>query len=120
MRFTWRRAGPSGPSQPGSLPAPRYIDQPQHEWPAWAGEFVERMLALGGSAAAINFKLLVTGASRVPKSPSLPAKIKPTWWLCRGTGWESQRVNAAMDVIVRRSGCPVLLICTGSTPELSP
>jgi nucleotide-binding universal stress UspA family protein len=29
--------------EPGSLTAPRYVDQPQHEWPSWAGEFLERM-----------------------------------------------------------------------------
>jgi nucleotide-binding universal stress UspA family protein len=27
----------------GSLAAPPYVDQPQHEWPAWAAEFVERL-----------------------------------------------------------------------------
>jgi nucleotide-binding universal stress UspA family protein len=30
-------------SEPGSLAAPRYVDQPQHEWPAWAREFLERL-----------------------------------------------------------------------------
>lgn len=29
--------------EPGSLQVPHYVDQPQHEWPAWAGEFVERL-----------------------------------------------------------------------------
>jgi len=32
------------PNRPaGSLTAPPYVDQPQHEWPAWAAEFVERL-----------------------------------------------------------------------------
>src|SRR5262245_42280806 len=35
------------PGEPGSLPAPLYIDQPQHEWPTWANEFMNRMLATG-------------------------------------------------------------------------
>jgi nucleotide-binding universal stress UspA family protein len=30
----------------GSLAAPRYLDQPQHEWPAWASEFVQRLSCL--------------------------------------------------------------------------
>jgi nucleotide-binding universal stress UspA family protein len=30
----------------GALAAPRYVDQPQHEWPAWAQEFVQRLTAL--------------------------------------------------------------------------
>ncbi len=31
------------PAEPGSIAAPRYIDQPQHEWPAWATEVIERL-----------------------------------------------------------------------------
>jgi len=34
------------PDEPGSLTAPQYLDQPQHEWPAWASEFVDRLAAL--------------------------------------------------------------------------
>lgn len=34
--------GGVGPAKPGSLTTPLYLDQPQHEWPAWAGEFIER------------------------------------------------------------------------------
>lgn len=29
--------------EPGSLRVPRYLDQPQHEWPEWASEFIERI-----------------------------------------------------------------------------
>lgn len=38
--------GRAAPSEPGALTTPRYLDQPQHEWPAWAGEFMERLGAL--------------------------------------------------------------------------
>jgi len=31
-------------SEPGTLSAPRYVDQPQHEWPSWSGEVVDRLL----------------------------------------------------------------------------
>lgn len=31
------------PTERGSLAPPRYVDQPQHEWPAWLGEFLERL-----------------------------------------------------------------------------
>ncbi len=36
------------PREPGSLTAPRYVDQPQHEWPAWAREFLDRVRSLSG------------------------------------------------------------------------
>jgi nucleotide-binding universal stress UspA family protein len=35
--------GEKPPDEPGSMTAPRYIDQPQHEWPAWASEIVDRL-----------------------------------------------------------------------------
>ena len=31
----------AAPAEPGSLTTPRYVDQPQHEWPAWSSEFVK-------------------------------------------------------------------------------
>ena len=36
-------AGRSGPIERGSIGAPRYVDQKQHEWPDWAGEVKGRL-----------------------------------------------------------------------------
>jgi nucleotide-binding universal stress UspA family protein len=33
-------------AEPGSITTPRYMDQPQHEWPAWASEFLYRLSSL--------------------------------------------------------------------------
>ncbi len=108
------------PTEPGSLLAPRYMDQPHHEWPVWANEFVERMLALGHTPSLVNFKLLVTGGqpgseiAQTARDNRADLVVLP--WHGR---WESQRVNA-VKVIVRNCGCPVLLIqCTAqpTTPE---
>lgn len=38
-------AAPS--KEPGTFAAPRYLDQPQHEWPAWSREFLHRACAPG-------------------------------------------------------------------------
>jgi nucleotide-binding universal stress UspA family protein len=99
------------PTEPGSLPAPLYVDQPHHEWPAWAGEFVERMMALGHHPGAVNFKLLVTGGQPGSEVAQFArdnhADLVVVPWHGR---WESQRPGA-VKTIVRRSGCPVLLIC---------
>ena len=35
------KADGTGPEE-GSLRLPRYVDQPQYEWPSWVGEFLER------------------------------------------------------------------------------
>ena len=34
------------PTEPGAVSAPQYLDQPQHEWPLWEREFLERTLGL--------------------------------------------------------------------------
>jgi nucleotide-binding universal stress UspA family protein len=36
-------AGAPSPGEPGSIGAPQYVDQPQHEWPQWANEVITRM-----------------------------------------------------------------------------
>jgi nucleotide-binding universal stress UspA family protein len=38
--------GTPKPRERGSLTTPFYLDQPQHEWPAWAHEFIERLACL--------------------------------------------------------------------------
>ncbi len=104
------------PTEPGSLPAPLYVDQPQHEWPAWAGEFVNRMLALGHHPGVVNFKLLVAGGqpgsevAHFARENAADLVVVP--WQGR---WESQRPGA-VKAIVANSGCPVLLI-TRPEPE---
>lgn len=40
-------AAASPAEEPGTFNAPRYVDQPQHEWPAWGTEFLDRACALG-------------------------------------------------------------------------
>jgi nucleotide-binding universal stress UspA family protein len=38
---------------------PRYIDQPQHGWPAWAQEFLDRLRAVGGARDDVEIRLAV-------------------------------------------------------------
>ena len=39
--------GDERPAESGTFVVPRYLDQPQHEWPAWSREFLERVRGLG-------------------------------------------------------------------------
>ena len=45
------------PAEPGALVAPRYLDQPQHEWPSWAREFMDRVVAIGGPPPEVRMRL---------------------------------------------------------------
>ena len=50
---------PDAPTEPGAVSAPEYLDQPQHEWPVWAREFMERMLGLCASSASAQTRLFL-------------------------------------------------------------
>jgi nucleotide-binding universal stress UspA family protein len=95
--------------QPRSLPSPQYIDQPQHEWPAWANEFLNRMLAVGAPLSSVSFKLVVTGGqpgSEVAEvSRERDADIVVMAWHGR---WNAPQ--SPTKVVLRTAGCPVLLV----------
>jgi nucleotide-binding universal stress UspA family protein len=50
-------AGTERPTEPGTLVSPRYVDQPQHEWPAWAQEFLDRLRAIGRATDGVDISL---------------------------------------------------------------
>ncbi len=55
-------AGVSAPAERGTFVAPRYIDQPQHEWPVWTQEFITRFCHCIGACPTVPMRLqLATG-----------------------------------------------------------
>ena len=46
-----------GERERGSMSAPRYVDQPQHEWPQWASELVDRLCASCGAEIPVRVYL---------------------------------------------------------------
>ncbi len=51
--------GSEPPGEPGTFAVPRYLDQPQHEWPAWAREFLDRLRAIGRPPDAVPMRLFL-------------------------------------------------------------
>ncbi len=114
------------PREPGSLPAPRYLDQPHHEWPAWTSEFLDRMMGMGAlplptastavarrHAARLNFKLLVTGGQPGSEIAEFTRENGVSLLVVAWRGrWEVEHAET-LKVIIRRSGCPVLLVYAG-------
>ena len=47
------------PDEPDSYTMPQYVDQPQHEWPMWAREFLERTLNLSEQSPEIRTRLFL-------------------------------------------------------------
>lgn len=101
--------GEGRPAQAGSIPAPRYLDQPQHEWPNWAGEFMNRLLAAGMPPPNVHFKLAVTGGQPGSEVAQVAREREIDLVVMAWHGhWE--RESSATRVVVRGCGCPVLLV----------
>lgn len=95
--------------EPGSLPAPRYIDQPQHEWPSWANEFMGRMLTMGAPPSSVTFKLVVTGGQAGSEVAQVSRERQADLVVMAWHGkWDMPQ--SAAKVVIRTAGCPVLLV----------
>ncbi len=101
--------GEEPPGEPGSIPAPLYVDQPQHEWPMWAEEFMNRVLASGAPASRVHFKLVVSGGQAGSEVAKVAREEHVDLVVMAWHGhWN--RKNCATRVVVRTSGCPVMLV----------
>jgi nucleotide-binding universal stress UspA family protein len=94
---------------PGSIPAPMYLDQPQHEWPAWAEEFMGRIIATGAPPSSVHFKFIVTGGRAGSEVAKVAREQRVDLVVMAWHGhWD--RESCATRVVVRNSGCPVFLV----------
>jgi nucleotide-binding universal stress UspA family protein len=99
----------AAPAEPGSLTVPRYVDQPQHDWPAWSSEFLNR---LGCICSLGHLRLRLVLAQGNPAMEILRLSqnhftdlIILAW---RGR-WEAPRATT-LKTILRNAQCPVLVI----------
>jgi len=98
------------PDELGSLPVPRYIDQPQHEWPTWAQEFGTRMLTLGSTVASLKFELVVSGGQPGSELAHLARTRKADMVIMAASGdWKGSKHKVARFV-AKNSGCPVFFV----------
>lgn len=105
--------GEERPDAPGSIPAPFYVDQPQHEWPDWAEEFMNRVVAGGAPPSGIHFKLSVTGGQAGSELAQAAREHNSDLVVMAWHGhWEHE--DCATRVVIRNAGCPVLLVYSGS------
>lgn len=101
--------GEQRPGEPGSIPAPLYVDQPQHEWPAWAEEFMNRVVAAGAPSSSVHFKLVVTGGQPGSEVAQVARERQVDLVVMAWHGhWDHE--SCATRVVIRTSGCPVMLV----------
>lgn len=106
-------ATPGGerPTEPGTLISPRYVDQPQHEWPAWAQEFLARLCAIGGARGETEIRLAVAQgeASAAIIDFARQCDLIVLGW--RGA-LEPDRART-MQRVIRDTTCPVIVFRVG-------
>lgn len=97
------------PDGGGSFTPPRYVDQPQHEWPSWAGEFIER---LGGACPLGSLKVGMSLGTGAPADEVLRVAAEHASDLIvlawRGA-WDAGRA-ATIKSVVSHAGCPVMIV----------
>jgi nucleotide-binding universal stress UspA family protein len=96
--------------EPGTLTAPRYLDQPQHEWPVWTREFLDRLRHLCHCPPTVQTRLFLRtgepGAEIVRFARERESDLIVVAW--RGH-LEGQRA-ATLRAVVRDATCPALVL----------
>jgi nucleotide-binding universal stress UspA family protein len=112
--------GEARAAEPGSVTAPRYVDQPQHEWPAWCQEFLHRVCCLSESGQVARLRLALVagepGAEIVRFARAHDIDLIVLAW--RGT-LEPERAAAARAVI-GAAPCPILILRVREKEEPAP
>jgi nucleotide-binding universal stress UspA family protein len=102
-------AGTERPTEPGTLVSPRYVDQPQHEWPAWAQEFLDRLRAIGRARDGVDIRLALAqgeaGSAIVDFARQNAIDLIVLGW--RGA-LEPDRART-MRRVIREAICPVIV-----------
>ena len=99
------------PAEAGSLTTPRYVDQPQHEWPAWSTEFLNRLACLC-PLGHLHVRMFLahgdTAAEVVRLSERQSTDLIVLAW--RGI-WQAPHA-AALKNVLRKAPCPVMVVRT--------
>ena len=115
-------AGADGPvsSEPGSMGAPRYVDQPQHEWSGWKSEVVQRFgTYLAQCPADVHQQMYLAHGDVATEIIAFAVKHQCDGIaLVRRSRLEVGR-GRVLRAILDRTPCPVLLLAapSRSTPS---
>jgi nucleotide-binding universal stress UspA family protein len=106
--------GEERPEARGSIAAPLYVDQAHYEWPAWAEEFMNRVVASGALGSGVHFKLKVTGGQAGSELAGVAHECNVDLVIMAWHGHWTEHENCATRVVIRNAGCPVMLVYSAS------
>ena len=101
----------AAPAELGSLTTPRYVDQPQHEWPAWSSEFIKR-LASACPLGDLHVRILLAHGNTAAEILRLSEKQSTDLIVLAWRGiWEAPRAATLKDIL-REARCPIMVVRT--------
>lgn len=101
--------------EPGSMTTPHYIDQPQHEWPVWTGEFIERVHGLCHLPRDVEMRLFLAqgepGKEIIRLAQAHSADIIAMPW------HGALEFAPTLTTVLRETRCPVLILPFDIPPQ---
>src|SRR6516162_4822153 len=99
----------AAPVESGSLTTPRYVDQPQHEWPAWTSEFVKRLGCIC-PLGHLHVRLVLAHGNPAAEIVRLAKKQSTDLVVLAWRGkWEVPHA-ATLKAILHKARCPIMVL----------
>jgi nucleotide-binding universal stress UspA family protein len=101
-------------AEPGAMAPPRYVDQPQHEWPAFSAELVQRLLSsIARWPPAVPTRFLLGTGNPAAEILRFVAELEPDLlalvWSCRSNG----EPDTVLRQVVRGTRLPLMVLRRG-------
>jgi nucleotide-binding universal stress UspA family protein len=102
-------AGLGAPAERGSLTMPLYVDQPQHEWPSWTGELLDRLACLCPEHE-LPAQFYARGGEPGPEIAAVAAAESADLIVLAWKGeWAGERARV-LKAILREAPCPIMIV----------
>ena len=99
----------AAPAEPGSFTTQRYVDQPQHEWPAWTSEFVKRLACIC-PLGHLHVRVVLAHGNPAAEIVRLAKKQSTDLMVLAWRGeWEVPRAATLKDIL-REAPCPIMVV----------
>lgn len=102
-------AGTAAPAEHGSVTPPFYLDQPQHEWPAWASEFIERLASVC-SLSGLRVSLVLGRGSPAAEIVRVAAERSTDLIILAWRGKWAGKHAATLKAVLREASCPTMVV----------
>ncbi|WP_437742401.1 universal stress protein [Sorangium sp. So ce302] len=99
------------PFEPGAMVAPLYVDQPQHEWPAFTEEFLARFLsAIGHCPHGVSTRFFLGKGEPAAEIARLAWQLASDLVVLVWHGQLANHHGGVIRDVLARAPCPVLVL----------